>query len=68
MFTFLKSKHNAVMVFDHSEHKVDESMFHNEDWSATVYGECDEEIPSNAPVARGLGFYTRAFCGFGSRW
>ena len=54
MFTFLKSKHNAVMVFDHSEHKVDESMFHNEDWSATVYGEREEEIPSNDPVVRGL--------------
>ena len=61
MFAFLKSKHNAVMVFDHSEPTIDESMFHNQDWSAIVYGECEEEITSNDPVARGLGFYMRDF-------
>ena len=30
-----------------------------EDWSATPYGECEEEIPSNAPEPRGIAFTMR---------
>ena len=61
MFSFLKSKHNAVMVFDPSEPDINESLFTDEDWTATAYGECKEELPSNAPEPRGLGFTMRAF-------
>ena len=61
MFAFLKTKHNGVMVFDPSEPDVDESQFPREDWSATSYGECKEELPPNAPVPRGIGFTLRAF-------
>ena len=54
MFSFLKSKHNAVMVFDPSEPDIDESQFMKQDWSATPYGECSEDIPGNAPAPRGI--------------
>ncbi len=61
MFAFLKSKHNGVMVFDPTEPDIDESQFPNEDWSASPYGECKEEIPTNAPAPRGRAFTMRAF-------
>ena len=60
MFAFLSCKHNAVMVFDHTEPEIDLTSFQEEDWSATPYGECKEENPSNAPKPRGLGFTIRA--------
>ena len=56
MFAFLKSKHNGVTVFDPIEPDVDETKFPNEDWPGTVYGECKEVIPENAPEPRGIGF------------
>ena len=61
MFAFMKNKHNDIMVFDPTETDIDESKFKNEDWSETAYGECKEEIPSNAPRFRGIGFTMRAF-------
>ena len=54
MFSFLKSHHNAVMVFDPTPPDLDESAFANEDWNSSYYGECREEIPSNAPKPRGI--------------
>ena len=61
MFAFLKVKHNGVMGFDPTEPDLDTSQFHREDWSASAYGECKEEITANAPKPRGLGFTMRAF-------
>ena len=61
MFAFLKANHNGVMVFDPTEPDIDQSQFPTQDWSASAYGECKEEIPPNAPRARGLGFTMRAF-------
>jgi hypothetical protein len=61
MFAFLKSKHNGVMVFDPTVPTVDETKFPNEDWTATTYGTCSEELPPNAPTPRGIGFTMRAF-------
>ncbi len=62
MFAFLKTKHNGVMVFDPTEPDIDLSKFPTEDWSATPYGGvCKEDIPSNAPSPRGIGFTMRAF-------
>ncbi len=37
------------------------SKFPTEDWSATPYGVRKEDIPSNAPSPRGIGFTMRAF-------
>ena len=61
MFAFLKRKHNGVMVIDPTEPEIDINTFPCEDWSATPYGECKEEIPSNAPEPRGIAFNMRAF-------
>ena len=61
VFAFLKRKHNGVIVFDPTEPEIDFNKFPREDWSATPYGECKEEIPSNAPEHRGISFTMRAF-------
>jgi len=37
------------MVFDPSEPEINESEFKREDWSATPYGKCMEDIPHNSP-------------------
>ena len=63
MFAFLKRKHNGVIVFDLTEPEIDINKLPREDWSATPYGECKEEIPSNAPDPRGIAFTMRAFVG-----
>ena len=60
MFNFLKKHHNGVLVFDPSIPTIDKTKFRAEDWSATPYGNCFEEIPSNAPISRGIGFLMRA--------
>ena len=61
MFSFLKSHHNAVMVFDHTPPDLDESAFANEDWASSYYGECKEEIPNNTSKPRGISFTMIAF-------
>ena len=61
MFSFLKSKHNGVTVFDPTEPEMDRTQFPTEDWSATHYGVCKEDVPLNAPAPRGIGFTMRAF-------
>ena len=61
MFAFLKSRHNGVMVFDPTEPEIDYSKFQKEDWSATPYGSCSEDLPQNAPRPLGIGFSIRAF-------
>ena len=61
MFAFLKNKHNGVMVFDPTVPEIDTSAFQPQDWTAAAYGDCKEEIPTNAPTPRGIGFTMRAF-------
>ena len=61
MFSFLKMKHNGVMVFDPTIPDINDSSFPKEDWTAASYGECTEEIPTNAPKPRGLGMLMRSF-------
>lgn len=60
-FSFLKAKHNGVMVFDSTEPSIDRNLFVKEDWSAAAYGECTEELPSNMPESRGSEMVMRAF-------
>ena len=61
MQTFLKRNNNGVIVFDPNEPEIDINKFPREYWSATSYGECKEEIPSNSPEPRGIAFTMRAF-------
>ena len=51
------------MMFDPTEPDIDDAQFTREDWSASVYGECKEEVPPNMPEPRGIGFIMRAFVG-----
>jgi hypothetical protein len=60
-FAFLKGNHNGVMVFDPTEPTIDESLFPDQDWSATPYSESTEDIPSNMCEPRGVGMTMRAF-------
>ena len=43
MFSFLKRKHNGVIVFDPTEPEIDINKFTREDLSATPYVECKEK-------------------------
>ena len=61
MFDFLNTKHNDVIVFDHTEPEINETTFRDEDWSATPYGNCKVELTANAPKLREPGFSMRAF-------
>ena len=56
MFSFLKSKCNGIIVFDPTEHDIDQTQFPTEDWSTRPYGLCKEDVPLNAPAPRGIGF------------
>ena len=60
-FAFLKSKHNGVMVFDPTVPDIDKTQFPREDWSATPYGDCQEEVPPNASAHLGIKFTIRGF-------
>ena len=61
IFSFLKGKHRAAMLVDPTEPDLNESIFKNEDWSATAYVEYKEKMPSNASKSRRIDFTTRAF-------
>ena len=54
MFAYLKKNHNAELVFDPSDPDIDKSLFERKDWSSSEFGLVGkEEIPANAPEARG---------------
>ena len=61
MFTFIKGKHNILIVFDPTEPDIGLSKFTGEDWTTTAYGECQEEILPNTPQERGIGMTTMDF-------
>ena len=54
IFAYLKNKHNSQMIFDPSDPDIDESLFPDEDWTNTVYGDCQEVLPPNIPEPRGF--------------
>ena len=49
------------MVFDPTEPDIDNSQFVRENWLASDYSEIKEELPTNAPQPKGIGFTMRAF-------
>ena len=62
MFAYLKRNHNSEMIFDPSDPVVDESLFEEQDWTATEFGlSLTEELPGNMPQTRGSGFVMRAY-------
>ena len=62
IFGYLKSHHNAELVFDPTPPEIDHAAFDRRDWSTSEFGhlEQQEEKPRNAPQARGTGFTTSA--------
>jgi len=61
IFAYLKAKHNAAeMVFDPSKAEIDESLFEKQEGGNTVYGECSEELPPDAPASCSFGFKMRS--------
>ena len=61
MFAYLRIKHTSSPVFDPSEPDIFESQFSHKYWSARVYGDCSEDIPTNMPKPCGIGFTTQTF-------
>ena len=59
IFGYLKSHHNAELVFDPTPQEIDEDAFRRRDWSTSEFGHLEqkEELPPNAPEARGSGFH-----------
>ena len=52
VYGYLEKNHNAVMVFDPTYPTIDYNSFNTCDWSDFYQG-VEEEIPPNAPKARG---------------
>ena len=62
IFGYLKSHHNAEMVFDPTVVNVDDHEFRRRDWSSSeMDSELEEPLPNNMPQPRGLGFKIRAY-------
>ena len=61
MFAYLRIKHNSSMAFDPVEPNIYEYQFVHEDWLASAYGEFNEELSTNAPQPKGVGFTMIAF-------
>ena len=55
--SYLRSHHNAEIIFDPSEPEFDMNLtFPREYWSDTVYNEIKEKLPHNMPETRGFRF------------
>lgn len=61
LFGCLDKHHNAKLVFDPKEPKIDEEAFAPKDWFNSIYGEVEEELPPNMPRVLGSGFKMRIF-------
>ena len=53
IFAYLSKHGNAPMAFDDTVPNIDESTFHRSDWSESVYGDTEEELPLRMPKALG---------------
>ena len=61
VLAYLRIQHNNAMVFDPKEPDIDDSQFVCDNWLASAYIEFKEELPTNAPQPKGIGFTMRAF-------
>jgi len=61
MFAYLKKCHNSELVFDPSEPPIEMNSFQHQDWTASEYGELQEQLPTNMPESRGIGFTMSAY-------
>ena len=58
IFSYLKTHHNAELVYDPSDPIINKSRFKQKDWASSEFGHVEgkEEKPTNAPEPRGFGF------------
>ena len=58
IFGYLKKYHNAELVFHPSDPTINEQDFERRDWASSVFKHVEdkEELPSNMPEPKGLGF------------
>ena len=49
IFAILGCKHNSVIVFDYTELEIDLSSLHEEDWSSTPCGKCEDKFLAMHP-------------------
>ena len=61
MFGFLKSKHNAEMVFDPTVPDIDKSQFPRQEWGHTPYSGMREQLPPKMKKPLGFGFIITAY-------
>ena len=58
IFTYLHKYHNTELVYDTSDPVVKQDVFERRDWTSSEFGAVQgkEEVPSNMPETKGLGF------------
>ena len=61
IFSYLKKHHNAEMPFDASEPDIDMAKFQRQDWSQSIYGDKQEDLPPNMPKPLGTEMRMRIF-------
>ena len=62
IFAYLCKYHNTELVYDPSDPVVEQDVFEQRDWTSSEFGAVQgkEEVLSNMPEPRGLGFVMRA--------
>ena len=62
IFAYLRKYHNTELVYDPSDPVVEQDVFEQIDWTSSEFGAVQgkEEVPSNMPEPRGLGFIMHA--------
>jgi Reverse transcriptase (RNA-dependent DNA polymerase) len=53
VFAYLSKHGNAPMAFDDAMPRIVESAFHQSNWSDSIYGEVEEELPPKMPKPLG---------------
>ena len=61
LFEYLKSHHNARIVFDPSYPDIDSYQFPRHDWRILYGEELKEDIPYNAPEPLGMEFILQTY-------
>jgi len=62
IFAYLKKHHNADMPFDPTKPEMinePQFEFEKQDWSSSMYGKVEEELPSSTSKPLGRGIYMR---------
>ena len=61
LFAYLKSHHNACIVFVPSYPDIDSDQFHRHDWRVLYGKELKEDIPSNTPEPLRMKFILQTY-------